>query len=69
MNSVVANGWDILFARIIRGFGMTEMIENQMDVDSEWEEQEYCVPSKARLKRMRLDYEEIEYKEGVEDEE
>lgn len=35
-------------------------LENRMLIDSEWGEVEYGVPSKARLKRQRQAYEEIE---------
>lgn len=35
-------------------------LENRMIVDEEWDEIEYGVPSKARLKRERQDYEEAE---------
>ena len=61
MNSVVANGWDIQFVRIMRRFGMTEMIENRMVVDSEWEELEYGIPNKDRIEKQRRSYEEEEY--------
>ena len=39
---------------------MYEQIENRMVVDSEWDEIEYGVPSKARLRRERLNYDEAE---------
>lgn len=48
---------------------MVEMIENRMVVDHEWDEREYRVPSKARLKRLRQTHEEAECGKGVEDEE
>lgn len=37
-----------------------ETVENSMVVDWWWDEQEYRVPSKARLKRERQAYEEAE---------
>ena len=40
---------------------MTEMIENRMVVDSEWEELEYGIPNKARIEKQRRSYEEEEY--------
>lgn len=44
---------------------MYEQIENRMVVDSEWDEIEYGVPSRARLRRERQNYDEAE----LEDEE
>lgn len=41
--------------------------ENPMVVDWWWDEQEYRVPSKARMKRERQAYEEAE-REGFENE-
>lgn len=46
---------------------MMPEIENRMVVDSEWDEEEYGVPSKARLKRMRQAYDDAE-REDIEDE-
>lgn len=40
---------------------MTEMIENRMVVDSEWEELEYGIPNKNRIEKQRRSYEEEEY--------
>ncbi len=37
-----------------------EMIENAMVIDWWWDEQEYRVPSKARMKKQRQAYEEAE---------
>lgn len=37
-----------------------EMIENAMVVDNWWDEQEYGVPSKRQLKRMREAYKDAE---------
>lgn len=37
-----------------------EMIENAMVVDNWWDEQEYRIPSRARMKRERQAYEEAE---------
>lgn len=46
---------------IMRGWKrMEQIVENKMLVDSEWDEQEYRVPNKARLKRLRQAYEEAE---------
>lgn len=45
---------------------MPEQIENRMEVDSEWDETEYGVPNKRRLKQERAAYEEAEY--GIQDE-
>lgn len=42
---------------------MPYQIENQMVVDAWWDEEEYGVPSKARLKRERQAYEEEERRE------
>ena len=42
-----------------------EQIENRMVIDSEWDEIEYGVPNKARLRREREDYD----REEMEDEE
>ena len=39
---------------------MTEQIENRMVVDSEWNETDYGVPDKARLRREREAYGEAE---------
>lgn len=39
---------------------MMEQIENRMVVDEEWDEQEYGIPSKRRLKNERSAYEEAE---------
>ncbi len=39
---------------------MPEMIENKMVLDWPWDEIEYGVPSKRRLKTERQAYEEIE---------
>lgn len=50
----------ILFAGNLRGLKSMVELENRMLVDSEWGEIEYGIPSKERLKRQRLDYEEIE---------
>lgn len=38
-------------------------VENAMVVDQWWDEQEYGVPSKRRLKRVREAYEEEEREE------
>ena len=38
-------------------------IENSMVVDSEWDEIEYGIPSRARIKRERKAYEEAEREE------
>lgn len=46
---------------------MVYRIENRMVVDSEWDEAEYGVPNKHRLKRERQAYEEAE-REDVENE-
>lgn len=46
---------------------MPYQIENRMVIDSEWEEIEYGVPSRTRLKRERQAYEEAE-REDREDE-
>ena len=35
-------------------------IENSMVVDWWWDEKEYCIPSKAQMKRERQAYEEAE---------
>lgn len=43
---------------------MPKMIENRMVVDSEWNEIEYGVPNRARLKRERQAYEEEEREDG-----
>lgn len=39
---------------------MYEQIENSMVVNWWWDEQEYRMPSKARMKRERQAYEEAE---------
>lgn len=39
---------------------MYEQIENRMVVNWWWDEQEYRMPSKARMKRERQAYEEAE---------
>ena len=39
---------------------MPEQIENRMVVDEHWDEQEYGIPSKRRLKIERTAYEEAE---------
>ncbi len=39
-------------------------VENPMTVDWWWDEQEYRVPSRARMKRERQAYEEAERKDG-----
>ena len=39
---------------------MPDQIENSMTVDWWWDEQEYRVPSRARMKRERQAYEEAE---------
>ena len=41
-----------------------EQIENKMVVDWVWDELEYGVPSKARMKRQRQAYEEAEREDG-----
>lgn len=46
---------------------MPEMIENAMVIDPWWDEQEYGVPSKRRLRRLREAYDEAEMEE-MEDE-
>lgn len=46
---------------------MPEQIENRMVVDSEWDEIEYGVPIKSRMRRMRQFY-EAEEREDREDE-
>lgn len=38
-------------------------IENRMIVDGEWDEIEYRIPNKNRLKRLRQAYEESEGEE------
>lgn len=38
-------------------------IENAMVVDSWWDEQEYGIPSKRRLNRLREAYDEAEMEE------
>ena len=43
---------------------MPYRIENRMVVDSEWDEIEYGVPSKFRIKTERQAYEETERKDG-----
>ena len=43
-----------------------EQIENPMVLDWWWDEEEYHVPSKARLKRERQAYEEAEREEDNE---
>lgn len=53
-------------AKIIGVKTMPEQIENAMVVDSWWDEIEYGVPSKARLRREREAYEQAE--NGDEDE-
>lgn len=39
---------------------MPEQIENKMVVDEAWDEEEYGVPSKARLRREKRIMDEIE---------
>lgn len=39
---------------------MPYRIENRMVVDLEWDEIEYRIPNKARLRRERQSYEEAE---------
>lgn len=39
---------------------MPYQIENRMLVDEEWDEEEYGVPSKARLRREKQTLDEIE---------
>lgn len=39
---------------------MMETIDNILTIDWWWDEQEYRVPSKARMKRERKAYEEAE---------
>lgn len=46
---------------------MPELIENKMVLDWPWDETEYGVPNKLRLKRQRQAYEESE-REDMEDE-
>lgn len=43
-------------------------IENRMVVDDEWDESEYGIPNKARIKKQRRSYEEEEYGWGMENE-
>lgn len=43
---------------------MMEQTENVMVTDYWWDEQEYRVPSRARMKRERQAYEEAERKDG-----
>lgn len=39
---------------------MTEQIENRMVIDWAWDEIEYGVPSRARMKKQRKAYDESE---------
>lgn len=41
-------------------------VENRMVVDSEWDEEEYHAPSKARLRREKKLYDRLE-QEDIED--
>lgn len=45
-----------------------EQIENRMVIDSEWDECEYRIPNKSRVKRERQAYEAAEYGRDVENE-
>ena len=42
------------------GVSMPYMIENSMVVDEHWDEVEYGVPSKARMRREKQTLDEIE---------
>lgn len=61
------NEFAIPYAKIIRSWKKME-IENRMVVDDEWDESEYGIPNKARIKKQRRSYEEEEYGWGMENE-
>ena len=53
-----------MLARTIRRLAMMETIDNILTIDWWWDEQEYRVPSRARMKRERQAYEDAERKDG-----
>lgn len=60
MNLDVVSGYVLHPAMTMRSWKMTNELENRMVVDSEWDEIEYRIPNKNRIKRLRQACEEAE---------